>query len=644
MTATRELIHQLADPNLSRNQRAQLRCQLAIQLNAEGDYEAAREAMGELWQRIGERPLLEGLDEETKGAVLLRVGVLTGWLGSAKLISGAQETAKNLITESIAIFEELQETSRVAEAQIDLACCYWREGAFDEGRVMLREALSRLGDRDIELRALASLRSAIIERTANRHNDALRIHAEAARLFQHIDNHLLRGSFHSEFATVLKNLGAAENREDYIDRALIEYAAASYHFEQAGHIRYQACVENNLAMLFWKAHKFAKAHEHLDRAQTLFTRLKDDVHLAQVDETRARVLLGEGRIVDAEKISRRAVRTLEKGDEQSLLAEALITHGVALSRLHHPEKARAAFSQAADVAEQAGDIESAGLAALTFLEELGQDFSNTDERTTIERANVLLEKTRDMALVKRLAVASLRTLRSILGPPDWHNFSLRDAVRTYEAHWIKLALKETGGLVTRATPLLGFKHHQSLISVINARHQDLLDTRSPVVKRKQSLLVHPKRETDTADSHLQPTLPVSILHVEDNQVVANMVKETLEAEGWNIETCVDGTIALERIESDAHYDLLLLDSDLPGVNGLDLLQTARSMAHRRLTPIVLLSAQTIEREALDAGANAVLHKPEGVRVLAKTIARYLEGQCSEDKKVSEESSGRPKLD
>ncbi len=115
---------------------------------------------------------------------------------------------------------------------------------------------------------MALLRSAIIEETANRHNDALRIHTEAARLFQHLENHLLQGSFHNSFAIVLKNLGAAENREDYIDRALIEYAAASYHFEQAGHIRYQACVENNLAMLFWKAHRFADAHEHLDRAQT----------------------------------------------------------------------------------------------------------------------------------------------------------------------------------------------------------------------------------------------------------------------------------------------------------------------------------------------------------------------------------------
>src|SRR6185295_6469477 len=140
MTATRELIHQLADPHLSRNQRARLRCQLAIQLNAEGDYEAAREAMGELWKRVGERPMLEGLDEETKGVVLLRAGVLTGWIGTVKQISGAQEAAKNLISESIAIFEALTQNSRIAEAQIDLACCYWRAGAFDAGRVTLSEA------------------------------------------------------------------------------------------------------------------------------------------------------------------------------------------------------------------------------------------------------------------------------------------------------------------------------------------------------------------------------------------------------------------------------------------------------------------------------------------------------------------------
>src|SRR5205085_3171159 len=164
-------------------------------------------------------------------------------------------------------------------------------------------------------------------------NDALRLLIEAAPLFEASGNYTLRGRFHNEYAQVLRKLGAAEGRTDYIDRALIEYAASSYHFEQAGHTRYQACVETNLGFLFGTIKRFRQAHEHLDRAQALFTRLKDRVHIAQVDDARARVLLAEGRIAEAEKIARCAVRTLESGGEQSLYAEALTTQGIALARL-----------------------------------------------------------------------------------------------------------------------------------------------------------------------------------------------------------------------------------------------------------------------------------------------------------------------
>ena len=121
MKSKRDLLHHLTDQNLSASQRAQARCQLAKQLETEGDYDAAREAMGKLWRGIGERPLLEGLDDETKASALLRTGVLTGWLGSAKQISGAQESAKNLITESIEIFKST-EREQPSSRRPDRAC------------------------------------------------------------------------------------------------------------------------------------------------------------------------------------------------------------------------------------------------------------------------------------------------------------------------------------------------------------------------------------------------------------------------------------------------------------------------------------------------------------------------------------------
>jgi CheY-like chemotaxis protein len=175
------------------------------------------------------------------------------------------------------------------------------------------------------------------------------------------------------------------------------------------------------------------------------------------------------------------------------------------------------------------------------------------------------------------------------------------------------------------------------MALIKARHQDLLETRSPVRKRRRHLLVHPKGGDETSESNLQAASQISILHVEDNAFVASMVKEMLELEDWKIESCADGILALEKIVGDTHYDLILLERDLPGVNGLELLQRARSMAHRRQTPIVFLSANAIEREALDAGASAVLHKPEGIGSLADTLAGLLSVQGARDVSVSEET-------
>lgn len=284
-----ELVHRIDDAALSCNERAWLRCELAKRLEEAGHYEAAQEAMNAFWERAGARPNVEGLDKRTAAEVLLRVGVLFGWIGSTRQIEDAQEKAKNLITESIRLFEELQDSEKVAEALIDLGYCYWREGAFDEARATLQSALSRLAESDIYRRAVALLRSAMVERSSTRFGDALRIHQENAPLVEASDSHALKGKYHNEIATVLKNLGAAERREDYIDRALVEYAAASFHFEQAGHVRYRACVENNLGMLFLTAGKFAEAHEHLDSARALLVSLQDKTHTAQVDETRARL-------------------------------------------------------------------------------------------------------------------------------------------------------------------------------------------------------------------------------------------------------------------------------------------------------------------------------------------------------------------
>src|SRR5204863_2715953 len=104
--------------------------------------------------------------------------------------------------------------------------------------------------------------------------------------------------------SIWKGLAAPENREDYLDRALMEYTAASFHFELAGNTRFLARVENNLGYLFFTIGKYAEAHKHLDRARRLFFALSDMSMISQVDDTRARTLLAEGRVAEAERVAR----------------------------------------------------------------------------------------------------------------------------------------------------------------------------------------------------------------------------------------------------------------------------------------------------------------------------------------------------
>lgn len=412
MTLRPQLVRQIESGELTHQERALLRCRIAKEFEESGNYEGARDALGELWKRIGDRPALDGFDETTAAEVLLRAGSLTGWIGSANQVEGAQETAKDLISESAAIYEKLEQSEKVAEAYVDLAICYWREGAYDEARATLGEVLHRLGDRDSEQRGRAFINSAIVDVSSKRLNDALRTLTEAAPLFEKSMSDATRGRFHNHLALVLRNLGTSERRDDYTDRALVEYAAASYHFEQAGHTRYRAAVENNLGYLFFVTGKLSEAHEHLDRAHLLFVSLKDSAHTAQVDDTRARVLLAQHRNAEAEKISRAAVRALEKGGEQSLLSEALTTHGVVLARLGRYEESRLTLERAADIASQAGDNESAGVAALTIIEELAERLTVEEISNFFERSDEFLSNSQSSQTLARLRSAARRVFEA----------------------------------------------------------------------------------------------------------------------------------------------------------------------------------------------------------------------------------------
>jgi tetratricopeptide (TPR) repeat protein len=474
-------------------------CELAKGLEDAGEFDRAAETLRPFWKGLPHRPETEGLSDEAKAELLLRTGMLTGWLGSAKQIPGAQEIAKDFMSESASLYERLGMKEKVAESRVYLSTCYWREGALDEARITLQLVLSDLGEKYSEPRLRALLNLGIVEKTATRDRDALRIYTEAAPLFDQSPNHSLKGKFHNLYATVLRGLGTAEGREDYIDRALVEYAAASFHFEQAGHRRFQARVENNVGFLFASIGRFGEAQQHLTRARSLHLSIGDHGGVASAEDTCAQAFLLEGKYDLAEKAARSAVRSLKRGGEQALLAEALTTHAKALARLKQSHTAKTALDDAIQIAQTAGTPNAAGIAAVTAIEELNAYLSTNALEDYYRTAESLLSKSQDRSLITRLGQCARRLLAATTKegtsesttpdapasmPPG---FSLDTEVLRYEGNLIRKALEQSGGSVTRAARLLGVTH-QGLAFILNGRHSDLLSVRTPVKRRRRSII------------------------------------------------------------------------------------------------------------------------------------------------------------
>lgn len=464
-------------------------CRKALEFRDKGNREAAQRTMWPLWKHIGTRPEIEGLPAPVAAEVLLCVGILTGSIGSKDEIKDAQEKAKNLITESITLYEALGDVTRVATARAELAYCYWREGALDDARVMFNEAIQKLTTEG-NTRAKAILRLAIVEWSASRFSDALKLLTDNAALFKRITNNAVKGSYHNQLALAFRHLATTEKRDDYFQEAVREYEWADHHLKLAKNATFRALVKNNVGFLLFTLSRYKEAHRYLEEARRLTVNTRDKVRTAQIDETRAQVFLAENRLKEAEHAARRAASSFEKNGRQCLLSEALITHGIVLARLDKAERAEFTFQKAIAVAHQVGALNIAGIAALTLIEQLDQ-LPPEVLVAAYERASDWLSASQSVEMLRRLNAAARRTFLCLHGemdadealetllnkPPD-----LQGEVLKFERNLIRQTLLKVDGSITLAAPLLGMTY-QGLGYVIETRHSDLLKERSPIYRR-----------------------------------------------------------------------------------------------------------------------------------------------------------------
>lgn len=393
----------LKDVNVAAQSKSELvlsGCVTARKKLERGDYDGGCEAL-QPWWALGEWPHQSGLSHSAAAELFLVSGTLSGWVASSKRILGGRKPAEALLNSAIALFEQVGERVKAAEGRIELACCYYHQGVLDLARITLHSALENLTDQDRELRSVALIRLAVVERLAGRLDDALALLDQATPLLEQLDD-WHKGRFHLEFANTLKELGIAGSEKSYVERTLDHYRAALSHFQHIGNDRYTAIAENNHGHLLSFINRFDEACLHLDKARRLFEGLHDNVRRAQVDETIAQLYVASNKYELAERSINLSVNTLEGSGEDAFLAEALITRGIVLCRLGRKQEAKPNLERAQRVAERCGDSEAAGKALLIVIEEMCEQLPDDERREIGAHANQLLANSQQQATRERL--------------------------------------------------------------------------------------------------------------------------------------------------------------------------------------------------------------------------------------------------
>ncbi len=112
---------------------------------------------------------------------------------------------------------------------------------------------------------------------------------------------------------------------------------------------------------------------------------------------------------------------------------------------------------------------------------------------------------------------------------------------------------------------------------------------------------------------------MKLLIVEDEKELCDTVAKSLYSAGYEVDTCYDGNEALEYIFAE-DYDLIVLDLNLPGIDGMDILRELRRTNEE--TKVLILSARSQiadKVEGLDAGANDYMEKPFHLQELEARI-------------------------
>ncbi|MCH8023366.1 MAG: response regulator [Candidatus Marinimicrobia bacterium] len=118
-----------------------------------------------------------------------------------------------------------------------------------------------------------------------------------------------------------------------------------------------------------------------------------------------------------------------------------------------------------------------------------------------------------------------------------------------------------------------------------------------------------------------------VLIADDSSTVRKFVTFSLASQSLEVVTAVDGMDALEKISQIPQVDLIIVDLNMPNMDGFEFIENVRGSELHRDVPIIILSSERGEeskRRGRAVGANAYIEKPFDAKNIEYQVSKFLD--------------------
>jgi two-component system chemotaxis response regulator CheY len=118
-----------------------------------------------------------------------------------------------------------------------------------------------------------------------------------------------------------------------------------------------------------------------------------------------------------------------------------------------------------------------------------------------------------------------------------------------------------------------------------------------------------------------------VLIADDSSTVRKFVSFSLSTQNMEVITAVDGMDALEKMSQTPDLDLVIVDLNMPNMDGFEFIQNLRASEVHRDVPIIILSSERGEeskKRGEEVGANAYIEKPFDAKKIKYEVSKFVE--------------------